>query len=66
MFNRLDGEVHLINYCIEETYKEKLSQNLIRIIHTNTRDAKGKEDLPIESQVSEWMPLLSKLLMELR
>ena len=36
------------------------------MIHRETRDEKGKEDPPVESQGSEWTPLLSKLLMELR
>jgi len=33
------------------------------LIHRETRDSKGKEDPPIESRGSEWIPLLSKLLL---
>jgi len=36
------------------------------MIHTETGDAKSKDDRPTESQCSEWTFLLSKLVLQSR
>lgn len=46
-FKEFDGKVQLINYCMEELHRGKLSWPKGRIIYTETTDVKSKEDLLI-------------------
>jgi len=45
-------------------WKEHTKENWVRMIHTEARDAKSKENPPVELWGSEWSPLLSKLHLE--
>lgn len=43
-FNKFDGKVQIIKYCMEEIHRGKLSCPQFRMIYTETRDVKSKED----------------------